>query len=183
MKLQPLKFVRDALSETPGGLPSSARVIGAVLFGIVALAVGATTFVLLWRIFFIADSDSLKILVDGLSKFQWQFLYLSATALALYGINVFKQIAQIRAGSLFNIEDNPNMMNPYGMGGMGGMYGGMGMYNRPPYMPMVTPTTIGQGGTAGTQVIKTVTGQPVEPHTTPVQPKMPTAEAGVGSDD
>jgi hypothetical protein len=204
------------------GTPSSSRVIGALIFIVLGVSLAAITAVLLWKIVVTNDQINLSTVVTAITKFGWLYMILAATALSLYGINVWKYIAQIRAGGFLNEQmqnggmyNQMNPMNPYGGMGMGGMGGGM--YPRPygpmqpggvvgpmnplnpmnnplsplnPVSPLINPANpiaqaaqIGEGGSIGTQIIKTQIGQRVEPHTDPIPPRIHTTEAGVGSDE
>lgn len=188
------------------GTPSSSRVIGTVIFACLSLVILAIYTVLLVRIATITDSASLGIVTNALIKFDWVILIMSATALSLYGINVWKYIAQIRAGGFLNDQMQNLLMRGNGMSGYSpfypngnsvGGYGGMGGFSGgwptntnvlpgglpSPVVPIANRAVTGNGGSTGTLVVPTVKGSPVEPYTDPVPPPKHTTEAGVGSDE
>ena len=164
------KFLRLAFSND-NGVPSSARIIGLFLFsGLLAFLIAATS-VLLYRILHTTDAVSLKILVDGFSKFQWHYLYLLAGALALYGINIWKYIAQIRVGSFFNNGDEDDQANQQNqqMLNQRNQSNSYGSTYSQPTLPINS--------------IPIHKGVPVEQHTDTIPPTTKTPITGVGSDD
>ena len=210
------KFLRLMASDERGQ-PSSSRVIGFLVFTSLIVSIIAITAVLLWKIVVTVDQVNLSTVVTALSKSMWIFLILAATALSLYGINIWRYVACIRAGGIGdqmiqngmyggmggmnNSMMNPSMMNPSMMNSnMGMMNNGMmnpsmvnnGMGGVAP-LPgnVINQATavvgqmplLGQGGSAGTQIIKTEPGRLMEHHTDPIPPKIRTTEPGVGSDD
>ena len=186
------KFLRLMASDERGQ-PSSSRVIGFLVFSSLIISIVAITTVLLWKIVVTSDPASLNIVVTALSKSMWIFLILAATALSLYGINIWRYVASIRAGGMSD-QMVPgsvgNIMNN-GMNGMpnnGVMPNGMrpiqggGVFNQATSVVSQLPLP-GQGGSAGTQIVKTEPGRLMETHTDPIPPKIRTTEPGVGSDD
>lgn len=197
-----LRFL-SLMASDDRGVPSASRVIGAVIFTILGVSLAAITAVLLWKIVVTTDQVNLSTVVGALSKSMWIYMILAATALSLYGINIWKYIAQIRAGGVINDQMQSGMYNPMNP------YNQMNTYNRlpqtpmtgngispmQPQMPMVPtvmpqiPTVIsqmpqlGQGGSPGTQIVRTEPGRLMETHTDPIPPKIRTVEPGVGSDD
>ena len=158
------KFLRLAFSND-NGVPSSARIIGLFLFsGLLAFLIAATS-VLLYRILHTTDVVSLKILVDGFSKFQWHYLYLLAGALALYGINIWKYIAQIRVGTFFNNGDEDDQANQQNQ----------------QMLKSLPATPVAQIPQTNSTPIQR--GVPVEQPVGPIPPKTKTPIPGVGSDD
>jgi hypothetical protein len=172
-----LRFLRLMASDDRG-TPSSSRVIGILIFSVLAASVAAITSVLLFKIVVSNDPVIIGHVVTAITKFGWLYMILAATALSLYGINVWKYIAQIRAGEFIN----PMQM-------MGGQAQPPAVPSQPtlpirPPGPLVVPmATVGQGGAVGSKLIPTLGGVPVEPHTDPIPPKLHTPDAGVGSDD
>ena len=197
-----LAFFKLVASDGHGN-PSSSRVIGMGIFAVLALSLAAITTVFLYRIATLDDQVNLSTITMALTKFDWIYMILAATALSLYGINIWQYLGTLRMGGMFGqMGGMYNPMNPYGQ--MGQMGGGMyNPYNRLPFNPLqpggminsLNPLSplgplapmalVGQGGSPGTAgaTIQTQQGQSVEPHTDPIPSRMHTAEAGVGSDD
>ena len=92
-----LLFLRMMASDDNGN-PSSSRGIGLIIFTSLSICVTGVTATLLYRITQIQDAEALKVATDALIRFAWMYLIMAGTALSLYGINVWKYIAQIRTG-------------------------------------------------------------------------------------
>ena len=137
MRLKELfKFLRMMASDDHG-VPSSSRAIGAAIFVVLGVCLASITAVFLWKIVQTNDQINLSTMVTAITKFGWLYMILAATALSLYGINVWKYLAQIRAGGFLNeqMQNMQGMYNPMNQMG-GGMYNPMGqmgggMYPRP----------------------------------------------------
>lgn len=173
-----LEFLRLVVSDD-NKLPSSTRIVGIWIFMLLGFSVAGITTALVFKIFTLNDSASLKVVVDGVVKFGWIYMILAATALSLYGIHVWKYIAQLRSGAVFmgDPEDSDQMpRNPYMGGGMmggGGLFGGGGMMGGGGMRPI-------QGGGIRPPLVP---GTPVENIKAPIPPKTPSSVAGIGSDD
>lgn len=99
-----LNHLFGATCEPDGVTPSSARTFGAWIFTTVLFLQVLVIGVLCWRIFrldhTIANAPALATIYTSVLKtfFLWSLLFDVATALSLYGINVWKYVAQIRTG-------------------------------------------------------------------------------------
>ena len=134
---KPKGFVRQALMEENGETPSSARLIAAFIFGSLTCLTFLIILVLLFRIMTIQDPMLGTALLSSLTKITlYWFLFFAATALSLYGINVWKYVAGMRMG-FDNSMDQMGGMGQMGGGsrfggGMGqGSYGGQNAYTAP----------------------------------------------------
>jgi hypothetical protein len=130
-------FIAKSLMEPNGETPSSARIIAAFIFGSLTVLTFLIILVLLFRIMTIQDPYLGGALLSTLTKITlYWFLFFAATALSLYGINVWKYVAGMRMGFDNSIDPTMGGMNgPQGnrfggqqqgvMGGYGGgNYGG-----------------------------------------------------------
>lgn len=155
-----LHFLKRMISDD-NGVPSSSRVIGIVIFTILGVSVGSITGVALWKLYFSTDPLMVRVILDALNKFAWIYLILAATALSLYGINVWKYIAQIKTGVATPFS-NSNNDDDY-------------------LMPRTGSKTLNPSPTPS-NAIPIQTGKKVEaPHPIPPRVKPPTP--GIGSDD
>jgi hypothetical protein len=166
-------FIARSLMEANGVTPSSARIIAAFIFGSLTILTFLIILVLLFRIMTIQDPYLGGALLSTLTKITlYWFLFFAATALSLYGINVWKYVAGMRLGFDNSIDPTMGGMNgPQGNrfgwqqpGGMGGYGGGMGGYgggnygspqmggqgSRIPYVSPQAPSSPGPGSTPGT---------------------------------
>lgn len=99
--LNPMRELFDFLKmmiSDDSGHPSSSRGIGLILFSCLSICVSAVTGVFLYKIVTVSDSQTVKVVTDALIRFTWIYVIMAATALSLYGIHVWKYIAQIRTG-------------------------------------------------------------------------------------
>ena len=124
-------FIKKALMEENGETPSSARLIAAFILGALTVLTFLIILVLLFRIMTIQDPMLGASLLSSLTKITlYWFLFFAATALSLYGINVWKYIAGMRMGFDTSLDG--------GMGGSGNTYGS----------PYGGPSRFGAGATA-----------------------------------
>jgi hypothetical protein len=158
-------FIRLMFSDD-NMMPSSTRVIGTWIFGFVSVAVGVLTGVLALKLHGATDARIVESCMVGVKTLLWIYTTMLATAMSMYGIHVWKYIAQIQAG-LF--------MPPIGMG-MGSGYGQQyGQYSQGQYGQQ-------QYGSTGLPAFKPPVPVPADPPTPAPAPKK-TVVAGVGNDD
>jgi hypothetical protein len=160
-------------------MPSSSRVIGTSIFAFLLSAMTAFTWVVVSKIYGSNDANVIIALVGAFRYIFWFFMFLAASALSMYGIHVWKYMAQIQMG-LTGTQGNPwspNSYNSYG-NSYGGSYGNLG--GSSPY------TTFMQGGLSSSPLIRTSTPLVKGTDPTPVPDPPPTTKtpiAGIGSDD
>ena len=155
-----MSFLKRMISDD-NGVPSSSRLIGMEIFTLLAVCVGSITGVFLWKLYWTSDSMVVKILVEGINKFAWFYMILAATALSLYGINVWKYIAQIKNGGVLgggssNNDSDDDYLQP--------------LKSNPSVVPAVNKVPV----QAGVKV-----AEPVHP----IAPVPKTTTPGEGSDD
>jgi hypothetical protein len=163
-----MAFLKRMVSDD-NGMPSSSRVIGIMIFTLLVVSVGSITGVFLWKLYWTQDANVVKILVEGINKFSWFYMILAATALSLYGINVWKYIAQIKSGGI--------------MGGGSSINDSDADYSKP--LKPSGVTGLPPSGVPSTQAIKIPiqTGRKVAEKPHPVPPPVKTSIPGQGSDD
>jgi len=136
MSINPFKnfvqFFKLVLSDDQG-VPSSSRVIGLTIFITLSVCIAAITWVFLRKIYYINDANVLKIMTEGIIKFAWIYLIMAATALSLYGINIWKHVANIRFGGLLAPSEE-EVIKP------------------PTPLPIPSPTPTGATGATGSPV-------------------------------
>lgn len=153
-------FIRLMFSDD-NAMPSSSRVVGSSLFASVTAGFGAITWVLLWKIVHSESPQVVEACVGGIRNLLWGYSILTFSALSMYGIHVWKYVAQLQSGFL------GTQANPFNGG-----YGGYNNMNKS-YTPSVTSSI-------ADKVIKEV--DPTPPPG-PAKPPVKTPLAGVGSDE
>lgn len=152
-------FLSDAHKEPDGRTPSSARIWGTMILVTVNILTILVILIVLFKLKATDNVQMASVLMTSLAKLVlWEFLFLLATALSLYGINVWKYVAQIRTGVSIPDDD-----------GKGNFPGPM------PYPPRPTggnPTGIGVGTS-----LPQVPGLPQVPAPPLPAPKTPVAPA------
>ena len=91
-------------TKEPDGAPSSARIFALWLIGFVLFAQFLIVDCLVWKLLFLneagANAVGLASVYSGVLRvfMLWSMLFDVATALSLYGINVWKYVAAMRTG-------------------------------------------------------------------------------------
>lgn len=152
-------FIRLMFSDD-NAMPSSARVIGTSIFAAVSVGFAAITWVLLWKIVHTQDAPVVESCVSAIKSLMWGYCILVFSALSLYGIHVWKYVAQLQSGFLGSTT------NPFGSN-YGQQYGYNNMNKS--YTPAVS------------SAVKALDPTPAPGPPAPPPPKTPVA--GVGSDD
>jgi hypothetical protein len=145
--------------------PSSARVLGTLIFCFIGLSVGALTLTLSIKLWHSQDPAVIQTLVSGYRTLMWMYTTLVGCGLSFYGINAWKYIAQIQSG--FFMPQFPQM------GGYqyGAYPGGCGSYGYSYQQPVIQSSPLAPKAGSTDHI------------PAPVPPKVKTPEAGVGSDD
>ena len=98
-------------TKEPDGAPSSARIFALWLIGFVLFAQFLIVDCLVWKLLFLneagANAVGLASVYSGVLRvfMLWSMLFDVATALSLYGINVWKYVAAMRTGQVA-LEDS-----------------------------------------------------------------------------
>jgi hypothetical protein len=103
----PIRTFLWLLFSDDSHFPSSARVLGMVILSTLSLCVGCVTGVLVYRIANTLDPILLKLFLDGLKGLTTIYLFMSATALSLYGIHVWKYISNLVSPTMPLLEKTP----------------------------------------------------------------------------
>lgn len=89
---------KKSLYEPNGTEVSSSRVFGAIIIVVVCMCQFFLTGVLGVKIMQEIDLEKLRVLIGAFKYMMYAYLILVATALTLYGTNVWKYIAEIKNG-------------------------------------------------------------------------------------
>ena len=103
------KILMDAVKEPDGKRVSSARIWGGIIITVLLacnVALVGTMSYGIWKCMYYEPHDilALKTIVDGIKDMAYLYFIMAATALALYGINVFKYISEIKNGVANTID-------------------------------------------------------------------------------
>jgi hypothetical protein len=168
----PLRTFIKLLFSDDNLMPSSTRVIGTWIFTFVSMAVGLLTGVLAKKIYTTTDAKIVESCMQGVKTLLWIYTTMLASALSMYGINVWKYIAQIQAGLFIPPVGSIGGLSGYGYGSSYGIgQYGMGQYRVGQYGYLSSPGTLAKGVADDSEERE------------PPAPKGKTPQAGIGSDD